>query len=124
MIADTKIVAVALAILLATGADAAQPGKSDPRIAGLCGAEHQNELTDASDFIPNPAGFFIKTKPEQIDVSDERIVWTNLDAPYVCSRPVSNPMMHHAEAVAAQGKREVRYLFVPNEDVYPTTGSR
>ncbi|HKK30674.1 MAG TPA: hypothetical protein VKA18_09820 [Alphaproteobacteria bacterium] len=125
MFAAKKIAtAASLAVLLATGADAAQTGKSDPRIAELCGAEHRNELTDASDFMPNPAGFFIKTTSEQIDISDERIVWTNIEEPYVCSRPVASPMTHHAEALAAQGEREVRYLFVPNGNVYPTTGSR
>lgn len=125
MFAVTKITSfAALTVLIATGANAAHPGKTDPRIAELCGAGHQNELSSASDFVPNPAGFFIKTTSEQIDISDERIVWANIDEPYVCTRPVGDPMMHHAEALAVQGKREVRYLFVPNGDVYPTTGAR
>lgn len=118
---NTLASSVLLAALLATGADAEHPAKTDPRIAELCGADHQNELTSEDDVMPNFAGFFVTSIAEQVGDRDRRIVWSNIDAPYMCSRPAGNPMMHHAEALSVQGKRTVRYLFVPNDRLYPTT---
>lgn len=124
MFEATKFTVTILAAVLATGVQAAMPAKSDPRIAAFCGAEHKNELASADEVLPNPSGFFVKTTGEQIDIRDTRVVWTKEDEPYLCSTPVGNPMMHHAQAVSVQGKRTVRFLFIPNSKTYPASLGR
>jgi len=124
MFAATKITsAIVLAATLVTGANAAQTVQ-DPRISEFCGQTHQNELASPEEVRANPAGFYVEPTGEQIGASDPRLVFTNQETAYLCTRPVGHPMMHHAEALEAQGKRTVRFLFVPNDKLYPSGGNR
>lgn len=117
-------IAIAAATLTVTQAFAAQPEKLDSRIATMCGAGHQNELETQADFVPNPAGFYVKSVNTQLEIDDPRVVLTAMKAAYLCTRQAGDPSMSHAEAMALSDQKVVKVLFVPAGKAYPASFAR
>ena len=96
--------------LLSAGASAAEP---DSRIAEFCGPDHVNEAASPDDVSANPAGFYVTSLREQVYQGDPRIILTNGDAFYVCTRTAATPDMDPTKALLLMHERTVKYLFVP-----------
>jgi hypothetical protein len=116
-----KVFTVAFAGLLATSVDASQLDYADPRIAELCGPDHQNELASPDDVVSNFTGFFVRNTDEQVYDGDPRVILTNQDAPYLCTSPTIGETMPNAGASSTSEARTVRFLFVPDSKLYPET---
>jgi hypothetical protein len=100
---------IALALLLAAPTTA----RADSRIAKLCGPDHVNEAASENDVRPNPAGFYVASLREQVSEGDPRIVLSNSDEFYLCTRPAATPDMDTSKALLLMHERAVKYLFVP-----------
>lgn len=100
---------VALAVLLA----APTAAKADSRIAKFCGPDHVNEVASEDDVRPNPDGFYVASLREQLSQGDPRIILTNGDDFYFCTRPAATPDMDATKALLLMRERVVKYLFVP-----------
>jgi hypothetical protein len=99
----------ALALLLA----AQTAAEADSRIARFCGPDHVNEVASEDDVRPNPDGFYVASVREQLSQGDPRIILTNGDHFYFCTRPAATPDMDATKALMLMRERVVKYLFVP-----------
>lgn len=106
----TFITAATLAALATPFAGHAE----DSRIAPLCGAGHVNELATQSGVKANPDGFYVVNLREQISHGDARIIVSDADGFYLCTRSAATPDMDTNKAMLLMNERTVKYLFVPN----------
>lgn len=102
----------ALALIFASTAAFASSG-ADTRIAALCGPNHTNELTSATDVQSNPDGYYIRSLKEQVSLGDPRIVISESGQPYLCTRSAATPDMDAVTFALHRQTRVARWLFVP-----------
>jgi len=113
-----KIVTTIIAVIIACTAQVAaaaetQGSQVDSRVSAFCGTEHVNEIAGPNDVVANPDGYFVTSLNEQISLDDERIVFTNAEAPYLCTRQVATPNMDATNVIQKADQRMTSWLFVP-----------
>lgn len=109
----TTLTAAAIAIT-AQGAFASdmETARIDSRVAERCGTDHVNEIAGPDDIRANPDGYYVASLKEQVSLGDARIIFTNADAPYLCTRPAAIPSMDTTTAILNAERRVVSWLFV------------
>ena len=113
-----KLVTTMIAAIIASTAQVAaasetQGAQVDSRVSAFCGTEHVNEIAGPNDVVANPDGYFVTSLNEQISLDDERIVFTNAEAPYLCTRQVATPNMDATNVIQKADQRMTSWLFVP-----------
>lgn len=113
-----KLVTTLIAVIIASSAQVAIASEADgsqidSRVSALCGSEHSNEIAGPNDVTANPDGYFVTSLNEQISLDDERIVFTNATAPYLCTRQVATPNMDATNVIQKADQRTTSWLFVP-----------
>jgi len=103
----TFTTALVFAMTIATSAAA------DSRIARFCGLGHTNEMASVDDVKPNPDGYFVMSLVEQVSEGDPRIILTNEDDFYLCTRQFATPDMSANDIFRLRKNRQVKFLFVP-----------
>lgn len=107
--------AIAAIAQTATASDATDPATGPGnRVAELCGAGHVNEVAGPGDVEANPDGFYVNSLQEQISLDDARIVFSNVEAPYLCTRMAATPDMDTTNVILNGGLRVTSWLFVPS----------
>ena len=105
--------AAAIAVTAQAATTFHTPGaRTDSRVADLCGAGHVNEVAAPDDVRANPAGFYVVSLNQQIPLGDPRLVFTNAEAPHLCTRAVATPGMDTANAISSGHRRITSWLFV------------
>jgi hypothetical protein len=106
------LIAAAVAATAATALEK-EVAQIDSRVAELCGTGHVNEIAGPDDIRSNPDGYFVTSLNEQISLEDGRIVFTNAQAPYLCTRSAATPDMDMANVSKNADRRTTSWLFVP-----------
>lgn len=116
-----KLIAATILLSMATSVTSSANEKAlereDRRIAEYCGAGHINEIASDDDIRSNPDGFFVTSLGEQLSLGDARVILTNEDDPYLCTRPSATPDMDATQAALNKDKRIVRWLFVKSHPI-------
>ena len=99
-----------------TAANISGVANADSRIERFCGAGHENETASPWDVEANPDGYYVASLNAQISEGDPRIIITNDPGFHLCTTAVALPGMSENEIYRLQGKREVKFLFVPISD--------